>query len=302
MLYQKPALTVQQQIAQLQARGLVIDNLDEAAHFLSEVSYYRLSGYWWSLQSDKVNHIFKPGARFSQALNLYLFDRELRLLVFDVIERLEIGFRTRIIYELSLAHGAWWFEDVSLFINPLHFEENLKKIRQEVSRSKEVFVRDHLSRYNLDDRFPPAWKTLEVVSFGQLSKIYKNLNHRLAPVKDQIAGNLYVANHTYLQSWLQSISDIRNTCAHHSRLWNRHLPAVPKLLPKPHLPWIVNVPTRSEHNTLYVALCCMKYLLNTISPGSQFGQRLEDLLAKYPTVDHRAMGFTDKWRQEPLWR
>ena len=301
MLYQKPALTVQQQIAQLQARGLVIDDLAEATHFLSQVSYYRLSGYWWSLQSDKVNHHFKPGARFRQALNLYLFDRELRLLVFDVIERLEIGFRTRMIYELSLAHGAWWFEDVSLFANSQLFVENLSKIKQEVSRSKEIFVRNHLSRYHLDARFPPAWKTLEIVSFGQLSKIYKNLDHRRAPVKDQIANNLRVANHTYLQSWLQSISDIRNTCAHHSRLWNRHFPAVPKLLSKPPLPWIVDVPPRPEHNTLYVALCCMKYLLNTISPGSQFGQRLEDFLTKYPTVDNRAMGFTDNWRMEPLW-
>lgn len=302
MFYQKPALTVQQQIAQLQSRGLVVDDHTEAEHFLSQISYYRLSGYWWSLQSDKTNHIFKPGARFRQALDLYLFDRELRLLVFDVIERLEIGFRTRMIYEMSLDHGAWWVEDSSLFVNGRYFAENLQKIRDEVGRSKEIFIKDHRARYHRDLRLPPAWKTLEVVSFGQLSKIYGNLNHRQAPAKDRIAAKLGVANHTYLQSWLQSISDVRNICAHHARLWNRHLPAVPKLLPKPTLPWLNNVPPRPAHNTIYLALCCMKYLLNSVSPQSQFGIRLKDLFDKYATVDHRAMGFTDDWFKEPLWK
>jgi abortive infection bacteriophage resistance protein len=249
MLYQKPALTIPQQIAQLQSRGLLVDDPVEAANVLSEVSYYRLSGYWWPLQSDQAMHVFKPGARFQQAVDLYQFDRELRLLVFDIIERLEIGLRTRMIYEMSLGHGAWWLEDETLFSNPFYFSENLKKVREEVMRSKEVFIKDHRARYSSDHRLPSAWKTLEVVSFGQLSKIYGNLNHRQAPAKDKIASDLGVANHTYLHSWLQSISDVRNICAHHARLWNRHLPAVPKLLPKPISPWLTNVPPRTAHNT-----------------------------------------------------
>jgi len=302
MLYGKPALTVSQQISQLQTRGLIINDRAEAIHFLSEVSYYRLSGYWWSLQSDKVNHVFKQGANFRQALDLYLFDRELRLLVFDVIERLEVGFRTRMIYELSHDHGGWWFMDPSLFSDSLQFADNLRRIRDEVSRSKEVFMKDHARRYGDDGRLPPAWKTLEVVSFGQLSRVYGTLDHRRAPAKDRIAANLGTASHIYLHSWLQSISDIRNICAHHARLWNRHLPAIPKLLPKPVLPWIGNIPPRTEHNTLYIALCCMKYLLNTVSPSSQFGQRLVSLFGKYPTVDHRAMGFTNNWHNEPVWK
>ena len=93
MICKKVATTIQEQIVQLQARGLAIADVRRAEHFLSNISYYRLEGYWWPMQSDKQDHVFKPNSRFEDVIALYNFDRELRLLVFDVIERIEIGFR-----------------------------------------------------------------------------------------------------------------------------------------------------------------------------------------------------------------
>ena len=149
---------------------------------------------------------------------------------------------------------------------------------------------------------PPAWKTVEHTSIGNLSKMYRNLNNNLKS-KKIIAKEFGAVNHTFLPSWLQSITQIRNFCAHHSRLWNRNLPSTVKLLPKPPNPWIVdkeNVP--KQFNKLYVHMCLMKYMLNTIQPNNEFTLRLGKLFTKYPNVDPKALDMKPNWQQEPLWK
>jgi abortive infection bacteriophage resistance protein len=301
MQYNKPAYTIAQQIAQLQARGLLINDINEAEHFLSSISYYRLAGYWWPLQADKINHTFKPGSEFETVISLYNFDRELRLLLFDVIERIEVAFRTKLIYYLSTHHSPWWFEDPSLFTDQGYFFDNLSIIDNELKRSQETFIVEHKRKYWKDNRRPPAWKTLEIVTLGQLSKLYNNLKPSV-PSKDQIAQDLLLRDHTFLKSWLYSISHIRNFCAHHARDWNKNLSARPKLMNKPLGPWIHWVPPEPKRNMLYTVLCCMKYLLFTVSPGNHFTQKLSDLLQKYPKVDLNALGFPQDWQDEPLWQ
>ena len=272
-----------------------------AAHFLSSVSYYRLAGYWWSMQADKASHQFKPGSTFENAVALYNFDRELRLLLFDVIERIEIGLRTKMIYHISHELNPWWFENASYFRSNTYFTKSLDAIDRELKQSKEVFIVEHYSKHKTDSRRPPAWKTLEITSFGTLSKLYGNLKPQIKS-KDTIAAELKTVNHTYLHSWLQSIAQIRNICAHHSRLWNKNLPGRPKLLKRPPANWINDVPTPNEYHKLYIHVCCMKYLLDVISPGHHFGEKLQGLLAKYPNIDLKAIGFKPRWKEEPLWK
>ncbi|TAK40820.1 MAG: Abi family protein [Saprospiraceae bacterium] len=300
MLYNKPATTIQAQIQLLRQRGLAINDLSQAEHFLRNISYYRLEGYWWTMQSDKVNHVFKPNNSFDDVIQLYNFDRELRLLVFDVIERIEIGLRTRLIYHLSHEAGPWWFEDAANFKQSVTHTDTLISIDRELRQSKDTFIKTHYLKYHKDTRRPPAWKTLEVASFSTLSKLYGNLSPSLKS-KDLIAAELNTVNHSYLPSWLQSIAQIRNICAHHGRLWNKNLPGIPKLLPKPPAPWLNQVPTRQEFHKLYIHVCCMKYLLDSISPGHHFMPKLADLFIKYPTVDLHALGFYKNWKNEPLW-
>ena len=232
---------------------------------------------------------------------LYNFDRELRLLLFDVIERIEIGLRSKMIYHLSHEYDAWWFQKPELFINAREYIKTLASIEEELDRSKDTFIKDHFKRYKADLRFPPAWKTLEITSFGSLSKLYGNLKSTVKS-KDIIAAELKTVNHTYLPSWLLSIAQIRNVCAHHGRLWNKNLPGRPNLLPKPPAPWLGNVPPVNEHHMLYIHACCMKYLLDVISPGHHYKIRLAELFEKYPNVDLRALGFPAAWKDEPLWQ
>ena len=301
MHYHKPTIPVKDQIQLLKSRGLLMGDESLAEHYLNNISYYRLAGYWWPMQADKVNHLFKTNSRFEDVVALYSFDSELRLLLFNAIKRIEIGLRTRMINHLAHEVDPWWFENPSIFKNKLAFAVNLKAIDRDLKNSKEVFIRQHYQKYHADSRRPPAWKTLEVVSFGLLSKLYGNLGSHIES-KDTIAKEINTVNHTFLRTWLQSLSQIRNICAHHGRLWNKNLPGRPKLLPRPPAPWLTLVPPVSQHHALYVHVCCMKYLLDAISPGHRFTLKLKTLFCKYPSVDLDALGFSKIWDKEPLWK
>lgn len=300
-MYEKAAFSIEQQVKQLKERGLEIIEADNAEHCLSHISYYRLSGYWWPMQADKEKHIFKPNSRFSDVMALYNFDKELRLLLFAVIEKIEISLRTKLIYHLSHEFDAWWFQNTSLFTDTRELIKTLAALDEEVERSKDVFIKEHKKKYKDDQRFPPAWKALELTSFGNLSKLYGNLKPTVKS-KDTIASDYMTVNHTYLPSWLQSIAQIRNYCAHHSRLWNKNLPGRSKLLSKPPAAWITDIPKEHEQSMLYIHLCCMKYLLNVIDRKNTFTNSLTGILLKYPNVDANALGMKHDWQNEPLWQ
>lgn len=297
-MYSKDAFTIAEHIRQLRDRGLNIEDEALAAHYLTHVSYYRLAGYWWPMQRDKANHLFKENSRFEDVVALYNFDRELRVLLFDVIEKIEISLRTKLIYHLSHEFDPWWFQNTIIFQDTVALIDTLASIKDEVDRSKDVFIKEHKKKYKDDLRFPPAWKTLELTSFGSLSKLYGNLKSKVKS-KDTIAAELGAVNHTYLPSWLQSIAQLRNYCAHHSRLWNRNLPGTPKLLSKPPYRWVNDVP--KDTSKLYMHLCIMKYLMNIIAPENTFSIKLQDLFKRYPSVDPNALGMKPEWTQEPLW-
>lgn len=142
-MFEKRPLKIQEQVNQLIKRGLIIEDNDNVYHYLSQISYYRLAGYWWPMQADKVKHIFKPQSRFSDVIALYNFDRELRLLLFDVIEKIEISLRTKLIYHLSHEFSPWWFQDTSIFENTSSLIQTLASIDEEVERSKDAFIKEH---------------------------------------------------------------------------------------------------------------------------------------------------------------
>lgn len=300
MIYSKPALSISDQIRQLQSRGLIVNNNALCEHYLFNVGYYRLSGYWYSMLSDKVNHIFKPNSTFENVVAIYQFDRELRLLLFDIIERIEIALRTKMIYYLSHEINPWWFENVMNFKDPKAHAQTIVSIDRELSQTKEEFIKQHYIKYKSDTRRPPAWKTLNIASFGTISKLYGNLSDRLQS-KDTIAKDFGTVNKSYLPSWLQTISQIRNICAHHARLWNKNLPGRPKLLPKPPYKWLINVPPTQEQYKLYIHICCMKYMFDLVDTNNQISLKLQDLFNRYPNIDQTALGFPPDWIKEPLW-
>lgn len=227
---------------------------------------------------------------------MYNFDKELRTIIFSAIQSIEIALRTKVIQIVSSNYGAFWFADESLFSNSTIFSMCLANIKDELKRSKEDFLIEHFAKYDKPP-YPPTWKTLEVSSFGTLSKLYCNLSEN--NIKKQIAREFGLPQHLYLESWIKSLSVLRNYIAHHARIWNRKYPWKPQLPKKLQNPWIQDKAISQEK--LYCQLCCVTYLLDAICLNNGFKQNLKALLSEYSIVDVTAMGFPKLWYKEPLW-
>ena len=145
---------------------------------------------------------------------------------------------------------------------------------------------------------PPVWKTLEVVSFGNLSKLYANMKD--VEVKKLVAKSVGLPQYTYLESWMRSLTVLRNCCAHHARTWNRRYPTMPQLPRRLPLTWVDTQHIRPMK--LYAQLCLLLYLEQSITPNSQIKDRLLSLLKAYPNTITRQMGFPHGWENEPLWQ
>lgn len=294
--YSKQPISIAGQMAMLKSRGLLFDDGCAATECLRIISYFRLANYWRPLEADKENHEFKPNSKFENVVALYNFDKELRNLIFSAIQSIEIALRTKVIQVVSSAYGPFWFSDESLFANSTIFSKCIASIADELKRSKEEFLVRHFAKYDKPP-YPPAWKTLEVSSFGTLSKLYCNLSDN--KLKKQIAREFGLPQHLYLESWIKSLSVLRNCIAHHARIWNRKFPWKPQLPKKLHNSWIQNKTIPQEK--LYAQLCCVAYLMNAILPANDFRQKLMLLLEDYPMIDVAAMGFPKSWRSESLW-
>lgn len=293
--YPKPALTYAQQLEQLKARGLFIENETKALHLLENVSYYRLSGYWYPLLGDKQNHVFKPGSTFDTAFKLYCFDRELRQMVLGELEKIEVSIRAKMTYIMVHQHGVFWFQQAHLFSNPIAHAETLANIGREFNRSDEEFIFAYKNKYS--DPLPPSWMTLEITSFGSLSMLYKNLK----PGKEKRAiANYFGLADSVFETWLHSIVYLRNVCAHHTRLWNRAMSIRPQFPRTPYKTWLNNVAI--NNNRSYFILSMINYLLQTVNPNHSFAKRFKELRTKYSNVDVAAMGFPKGWESEPLWQ
>jgi abortive infection bacteriophage resistance protein len=310
--YIKPPISYTQQLKLLEKRNLTISNQAEAEAYLKEISYYRLSAYFLPYQRVKDN--FNPDVTFKQIIKTYSFDRELRLLVFDCIERIEVAIRTQFIY--SMAHyydDAHWQDKKEHFVTPYYSRANnlidpyntLQGIinKAKTARRPEVFIKHYIDTYDRPAN-PPSWMCLELLTMGELSFLYKGL----AKNKDKVRiASFFEVHPKVFISWLHSLTYVRNLCAHHSRLWNRDLAIEPMNLRKPVGPWLKK--EFQNNKRVFYFICVLKYLLLRANPQNSLKDKLVALFAKYPEVPIRYLGIpSDKdgtmldWAKEDLWK
>ena len=297
MRYTKQAMPLERQMDTLKQRGLIIDDEAAAQQALDTISYFRLADYWFHLEADHRTHAFLPDSHFDEVLSCYRFDKDLKALLFKAIQTIEVAVRSKVIKHIAPSCGPFWFMDAEKAVNQHRFEQNLETIRKEVHRSRERYIREHFRKYTEPD-LPPVWKTLEVVSLGILSKLFNNFSE--SELKHKVARDFRLNHHRFLASWLESLTALRNHCAHHARVWNRAYPvkpATPAVMPGK---WIADFTFPDE--SLYAHLCCIAYWLNSIDADNTFVGDLKLLLLRYPNIDTTAMGFPANWRQEPLWQ
>jgi abortive infection bacteriophage resistance protein len=295
--YAKTCTLPQDLIPLLRSRGLSILDEQRAISYLTNIGYFRLSAYFYPLLKEpKSNHMYKDGATFDLALDMYRFDRKLRLLLFNEIEKIEVAIRSTmnnwISDELS---DVFWMTEAKHFNNLSFFAKRLSIIKSELDKSDEDFI-IHFKR-NYANPYPPAWMIAEVIPFGVLCKTFNDLKYK--SIQKKIA-NYFALSLPVFSSWTISLVSLRNLCGHHNRTWNKEIPLNSHNLNNPIFPWIN--PAITDMKRVYFRICIIKYLLFTVSPNNTFTQKLKSLLTEYPTIDIKAMGFPVNWQQEPLWK
>ncbi len=228
--YTKPPLTYEQQVALLQSRGLIVNNVAETIKFLQQVSYYRFSAYCIPFQ--KPRDVFLPGITFEKIVELYRLDEELRISLMALLSPIEVFLRSRTIYELSRTWGAYAHCNSAIFFNKEKHSKWLTDLEEDTQKSKEKFLEHYKEKYNGFPRLP-IWMACEIMSFGCLSDLYGNLS---SVAQSQISSIMGVRDNVF-KSWFHVITYLRNISAHHGRLWNLEL-AIRPLIPDKDKQWL----------------------------------------------------------------
>lgn len=312
--YTKPALTEEQLLARLTDRGLVVPERAEALRSLRHVGYYRLSPYLIPFRETPSSDRLLQGTTIGQVLDLYGFDRELRLLVMDAIERVEVAVRAAL-----TDHMATAYDDPFWYVDPTHFHDGAahqrftttirRSVADRLERAAEEADGDLVHRSALEHflltygepELPPSWVVVETLTIGQVERVIGNLG-RTRDVR-QIGDRLGLPA-PLLRSWLRSYVRVRNVCAHHGRLWNVGLGVYPALPRGGRVPWVrpevfTSVPDRARR--LYPVLVSLQALLCTIAPTSRWADRFAALLRAHPCVPLRGAGVPADWREDPFW-
>ena len=295
--YSKTCTLPQDLIPLLRARGLSIPDEQRAISYLTNIGYFRLSAYLHPLlQEPKTDHRYKDGATFEMALNMYRFDRKLRVLLFNEIEKIEVAIRSAMNNWISAGlNDVFWMTNAAYFNNPAGFSKSLQLIQAEVARTKEDFIDHFTNKYA--NPYPPAWMISEIIPLGVLCGIYNNL--KSTGVRKKVAHQFRLSVPVF-SSWILALANLRNVCCHHNRTWNKNHLVVPSDLKNPAFPWVATAAL--DPKRIYFRICIIKYLLFTVSPNNVFAQKLKSLLVEYPTVDACAMGFPSSWQDSPLWK
>jgi abortive infection bacteriophage resistance protein len=278
----KQPLTIDQQVELLKSRGMIIENEHFAKGVLSCINYYRFTAY--ILTHKKTDGNYKLGTTFSEVYNIYNFDYRLRNLILRLIELVEITFRTRLSYELSLSKGPLCYLDHRNFINPNYFTEFVNEFKSHKRKAKkELFIKHHDLKYNGN---LPFWVAIEIFTFGTLSKFFQNL----LPIHQKKLCATYYDNMSVeiMKSWLHSLTNLRNRCAHFQRLYNYQFTMFPmhsKTTKKLNL----------DQRSLFFTIMILKFFVQEEQTWTSWCLELESLFERFEGIEKKYIGFPLNW-------
>lgn len=287
----KPFKTIEQQIDILTERGLKIDDRTEALHLMACYNYYRLSGYTLTLRRSNQ---FSYGVSLSDVMQIYNFDAGLRAILLYALEYIEVSIRTHIGYYHAQQYGPLGYLQSDSFIN----HERFFKFKQDFDAAikeqsdREVFVHHHIVNYSGEF---PIWVAVELLSFGTLSRLFKNL--KKAEVQDKICSEHYgLIKADYIENWLQGLTILRNICAHRGRIYNRNIHFSVKLSTKDkRFLTAEGLEVQKITKQLFGYLFVMKKLTDDSNVWSFFMESFIALTKKYQFVDLKYYGFPENW-------
>jgi abortive infection bacteriophage resistance protein len=294
--FNKPASTPEQLLQKLERQGLVVDPVDRttALNYLRFVGGYRLKGYWHHLVHP-VTKTFPAEYNFRSLAERCEFDRELRAITIEAIERLEIAVRTSMANYLSVKHSPHWFLDDGLFKRDGRHgaAELIQKIEGEVERAKEkTFVKHYFERYS-EPRLPPSWSICECVTFGLWSRTFQLLrdpNDRKA-----ISKRFGISQPDVFQSWIHTLTVVRNLAAHNGQLLRVTLRVAPRNFHQERIQF-------NDPKSFYAAATVISHLISHTGLPHEWPAKLAALFAKYPGINIMEIGFPADWATRPGWQ
>lgn len=290
----KPATTHEQQLSILKSRGLIIKDEYAALKILERTNYYRLRGYYIHLQKENSDD-FKDGVTFEQIVTLHDFDSELRILLLRLLLDIEVVARTRIAYTLAHAWGPMGYRNEDNYNGADHNKFNVLMARfdDDLGKSHERFIKTYNQKYQ--GQFP-IWVAVEVMSFGDLSKLY----HLLPTAeKKKIADAYDGLDETLLTSWIQCCAVLRNLCAHNSRIYSRNIPIPIKIENKiqSRISVATNGKFKAKPQTFFSYLLAIRRISN-VKVWNSFCDDFKALLQKYcDVVEPIRLGMPYQWEQ-----
>lgn len=239
MEYLKTFKNFNEQIELLEQRGIKFNIItkEKAEKLLSNINYYKLSGY---IKNFEIG-LDKYDIEFSEIIKLYKFDRKLSIIIFGMIEEIEIAFKTKLIYsilERTKNLGTFGYletlewKDYSIYDSKIKayrikksndiLKDKLefkKRILEFTIRESKPYIENYFNKYK-NEHFLPLWILSEIIDFGMATKMYED---SIKNIQDKVAKNLGNFKNKDFIFYLKSIKLIRNTVAHNGILWNFRL-------------------------------------------------------------------------------
>ncbi len=294
--YPKQILDIPQQIQSYIDAEMEISSRADVEKALKTIGYYRLRGYSFQRYNNATKK-YIPGTKFDDIIKLYYFDQELSRMLFSMISKIEVALRVRLVDALLIHGDALILQDSSIFKEKKMYWNNMSTIASEIARSNDVFIKHNFDKHEGE---VPVWAVVEVLSFGTLSKIIKNLKTGKGSAYEVLMkhykyvtqkGNKVKPSQKMFTSWVQAVSVLRNMCAHNSRVYNRTIHTAPEIL---HADKISPPP---KNNGLYQILLAMKYLRASDDEWREFVEDLDKLFQAYNSViTLSAMNLPTDWK------
>jgi abortive infection bacteriophage resistance protein len=296
MKFEKPALQTAEHIQLLRDRGLEITDPAGLGIAIDRFGFFRMLGYMIPFEADRETHQFKEGTTDQTILLHYQFDRKLRFVMMEGVEAIEVSLKAAICNLTAVAFGPHWYMNPDHFNNRDHHQRLLDYVSEASKESSEQFIKRYREDFHVPS-LPPIWMVMELLTFGKLCSLYTNMKD--SDEKKAIAAYFGVPV-SILSSWLLSLNYIRNCCAHHMRLWNRWLPLRPMIPTGKRYRFLTHIDDYTDKQLFGVASCIL-FLLKAIDQDQHFRKTLLQLFVRYPSINHRYMGFHNAWRDEPIW-
>lgn len=302
--------SIDEQIELLRSRNLKFSNVEKAKNLLKECQYYRITAYRYPFVLTENKDFFKDDVDFEEIWDLYIFDRRLRFLVIDAIERIEVSLRSRWAHVLAGKYGILAYQENAVFDNQMIRNTLARIIFENIKSSDQPCITHFLE----NNQKIPIWGLCEVLTYGELLSMFNAIKPR--KIKNEILDG-FDLDEKVAASFFNSLRIVRNICAHHGRLWNKRLFSnfIAPMRPES-LSLSLNYPTISDtdsdeiksrkldtQKSIYNIIVMLIYFVGKIAPQSKWLERLVALINNDSNKQYlREMGFPKDWKNRPIWK